>query len=209
MELVIQIKTLQEELQIVDNKNRANKFSNQVGDIASLIDAWWLWVNKELDAVDQNQRTWLIDVLLPALYWKSQAEKTKSPEIKKEYLAAWKKAQIALGNNCLTQKLTAEEKSRWQSWGERMIAKFQRASSAVEGRNGFLSQMHHNGRGISGRRLKVLTVIHNFVIRRPDGTTAAQRLYETDFPDLFEWLITQMPELPLPRQRRLAVPVSI
>ncbi len=54
-----------------------------------------------------------------------------------------------------------------------MIAKFQRASSAVEGRNGFLSQMHHNGRGISGRRLKVLTVIHNFVIRRPDGTTAA------------------------------------
>ena len=88
MELVIQIKILQEELQIVDNKNRANKFSNQVGDIASLIDAWWLWVNKEFDAVDQNQRTWFIDVLLPALYWKSQAEKTKSPEIKKEYLAA-------------------------------------------------------------------------------------------------------------------------
>ena len=209
MELVIQIKILQEELQIVDNKNRANKFSNQVDDIASLIDAWWLWVNKELDDVDQNQRTWLIEALLPALYWKSQAEKTKSPEIKKEYLAAWQKAQIALDNNCLTQKLTAEERSRWQSWGEWMITKFQRASSAVEGRNGFLSQMHHNGRGISGRRLKVLTVIHNFVIRRPDGTTAAQRLYQTDFPDLFEWLITQMPELPLPRQRRLAAPVSI
>jgi hypothetical protein len=90
-----------------------------------------------------------------------------------------------------------------------MIAKFQRASSAVEGRNGFLSQMHHNGRGISGRRLKVLTVIHNFVIRRPDETAAAQRLYETDFPDLFEWLITQMPELPLSMQRRVAAPVSI
>ena len=208
MALVIQIKTLQEELNIADDKNRANKFSNQINDIASLIDAWWLWVNKELDTLDEEQRAWLMEALLPSLYWKSQAEKTKNPEIKKEYLAAWQKAQSTLDTHRLTPELTAEERSRWQSWGEWMISKFQRASSAVEGRNGFLSQMHHNGRGISGRRLKVLTVIHNFVIRRPDGTTAAQRLYETDFPDLFEWLIAQMPELPLPRQRKLATPVS-
>jgi len=208
MGLVIQINSLQEEFNIVDNQNRANKFNNQIEDIASLIDAWWLWVNKELDTIDQERRIWLIEALLPALYWKSQAEKTKNPELKKAYLTAWQKAKSALDNHCFTQDVTAEEISRWHDWCEWMISKFQRASSAVEGRNGFLSQMHHNGRGISGRRLKVLTVIHNFVIRRPDGTTAAQRLYETDFPDLFEWLITQMPELPLPRQRRLATNVS-
>jgi hypothetical protein len=36
-----------------------------------------------------------------------------------------------------------------------MVTKFQRTSSAVEGRNGYLTQMHHNRRGLSPSRLKV------------------------------------------------------
>ena len=80
-----------------------------------------------------------------------------------------------------------------------MVSNFQRTSSAVEGRNGCLSQMHHNGRGISIKRLKALTVIHNFGLTRPDGTTASERLFERDFPDLFEWIVNQMGELPLAR----------
>jgi hypothetical protein len=38
-------------------------------------------------------------------------------------------------------------------------------------------------------QIKVLTIIHNFDIKRDDGTTAAQRLFEKPFPDLFEWLL--------------------
>jgi hypothetical protein len=83
-----------------------------------------------------------------------------------------------------------------------ITGKFQRASSAVEGRNGCLSQLHHNGRGFSKNRLKALKTIHNFDLKRRDGTTAAQRLFKREFPDLFEWLIDQMGALPVPRQPR-------
>jgi len=49
-----------------------------------------------------------------------------------------------------------------------MCAKFQRTSSAVEGRNGYLSRLHHSHRGFTEQTLKVLTVIHNFDLLR-DG----------------------------------------
>jgi hypothetical protein len=45
--------------------------------------------------------------------------------------------------------------------------------------------MYHNGRGLSKKRLKALTAIHNYGIRRTNGTTAAMRLFDTDFPDIF------------------------
>ncbi|MCP5101154.1 MAG: hypothetical protein GY943_36875 [Chloroflexi bacterium] len=83
-----------------------------------------------------------------------------------------------------------------------MAQQFQRSSSAVEGRNGCLSQMYHNGRGLSEKRLKSLTVIHNYGLKRADGTTAATRLFDSEFPDLFSWLLDKMDELPLPRKSR-------
>ena len=62
--------------------------------------------------------------------------------------------------------------------------------------------MYHNGRGLSGKRLKALTVIHNYGIKREDGTTAAMRLFNAEFPDLFSWVIDKMEDLPLPRKGR-------
>ncbi len=85
---------------------------------------------------------------------------------------------------------------------EWMARKFYRSSSAVEGRNGYLSQMYHNGRGLTAKRLRALTVIHNYGIKRLDGTTAAMRLFDREFPDLFSWLVNEMGELPLPRKAR-------
>ena len=83
-----------------------------------------------------------------------------------------------------------------------MVSKFQRSSSAVEGRNGYLSQVHHNRRGLSSKRLHVSTVIHNFSLKRSDGTTAAERLFGQKFPDLFEYLVENIGELPHPRKSR-------
>lgn len=62
--------------------------------------------------------------------------------------------------------------------------------------------MYHNGRGLTTTRLKALTVIHNFGIKQRDGSTAASRLFGTEIPDLFDWLVREMGELPLPRQGR-------
>ncbi|MDF1584114.1 MAG: DUF6399 domain-containing protein [Methyloprofundus sp.] len=81
-----------------------------------------------------------------------------------------------------------------------MVRQSHRSSSAVEGRNGCLSQMHHKGRGITESRLRALTIIHNYGLKRSNGTTAAERLLATEFPALFSWLLEQMGELPLPRK---------
>jgi len=75
-------------------------------------------------------------------------------------------------------------------------------SSAVEGRNGCLSQLYHHGRGLTPARLKALTVIHNYGIRQPDGSTPASRLFAQEFPDVFESLLADMKPLPLPRKWR-------
>ena len=78
-----------------------------------------------------------------------------------------------------------------------MANNFQRTSSAVEGHNGYLTRLQHSGRGLSA-----LIYIHNFPLTRPDGTTAAQRLFDHEFPDLFEWVVEHMGDLPLARQSK-------
>ncbi len=70
---------------------------------------------------------------------------------------------------------------------------FQRSSSCVEGRNGALSLHHHAGRSLSALRLQVLRVIHNFGLKRCDGTTAAERLSGSKHPDLYRWLLERQP----------------
>jgi hypothetical protein len=49
--------------------------------------------------------------------------------------------------------------------------------------------MYHNGRGLTKKRLAALTVVHNYGLKRADGTTAEERLFGSPFPDVFEWLI--------------------
>lgn len=70
---------------------------------------------------------------------------------------------------------------------------FQRSSSCVEGRNGQLSLWHHGLHRLSAQKLKVLTTLHNYYIKRKDGTTAAERFFEQKPKDLFEYLLTLSP----------------
>ncbi len=81
---------------------------------------------------------------------------------------------------------------------------FQRSSSNVEGRNGVLALLHHSLHHLSPRKLRALTVVHNFVIKRADGTTAAQRFFGQEHRDLFEHLLTVLPPPKRPAARRSA-----
>ena len=47
--------------------------------------------------------------------------------------------------------------------------------------------------------------LNNYWEKRSDGTTAAERLFNIQFPDLFEALVDQMGELPLPRKTSQSV----
>jgi hypothetical protein len=145
------------------------------------------------------QQDWLLYSLLPVIYWYLQMQKTDNSELKKVYKKAYLHALKTWQNHPFTLATPLSEINQWQTWAEWIVGKFQRSSSAVEGRNGCLSQMYHTGRGLTAKRLHALTVIHNFGIKRRDGTTAAERLFNTQFPELLEWLIGNMKELPIPR----------
>ena len=82
------------------------------------------------------------------------------------------------------------------------VKTFQRASLAVEGRNGLLSQMHHNYRGLPKRRYQVRSALHNFDCRTSEGSTPASRFFRPEFPDLYETVLSQIEELPRARKRQ-------
>lgn len=82
-----------------------------------------------------------------------------------------------------------ELKHEWMKKGKELAEIFQRSSSCVEGRNGVLSLNYHRFHRLNTRSLKVLTIIHNFDVRRSDGTTAAERFFEEKHENLFEALV--------------------
>ena len=81
-----------------------------------------------------------------------------------------------------------------------MAIKYQRTTSAIEGRNAQLSQHYFATRGVKADHVNSLGVLHNFWIKRNNGTSAAKRLCGVDPPDFFEWLLGQMQDIPLPRK---------
>ena len=177
-------------------------FQAQIPHFATGIHAWWQWVIQALATETQevDLQNWVLTALLPWVYWLQQADKTRQPHLKSRYQQAASDAYDQLMAQTMTLQMDAPQHQYWVQWCQWMCAKYQRTSSAVEGRNGYLSQRHHVNRGFSHQSLKVLTIIHNFDLKRPDGTTAAQRLFRQPFPDLFEWILSTIDELPMPRR---------
>ncbi|MDH3327523.1 MAG: DUF6399 domain-containing protein [Gammaproteobacteria bacterium] len=202
------IKTLARKRGIYDKNGVMNKFKNQISELVPSIVFWWLLVLTNL--LSQGFRSkelldWSMFYLLPTVYWHKQMKKTKNTTIRKEYEKAWGKALVVYHTHALTGTFSEDEILFWQNWAQEMVVKFHRASSAVEGRNGFLTQIYNNHRGLSPNRLKAPAVLHNFFITRPDGSTAVERLFGEKPPDLLEWLLHRMGELPLPRKSRKRV----
>lgn len=100
------------------------------------------------------------------------------------------------------QSLSASEKRGYEEIALVCVSHFEPCSAMVEGRNGWLRLRGHQLHRLSNARLAALTAIHNYMLRRADGTTAAERLFGQPVPDLFEHLVAVMPEPPLPRRLR-------
>ncbi len=182
------------------------RWHRQLPDLSRTLHAWWQWVLQALSTQtpDLDTQQWVLTVLLPWVYWHQQTLKTRQPQLKPAYQQATQAAQARFLAASFTHTLTASEQQQWLDWAIWMSAKFQRTSSAVEGRNGYLSRLHHANRGLTVQTLNVLTVIHNFDLKRDDGTTAAQRLFGQPFPDLFHWVVLHLGELPRPRRTQKA-----
>jgi hypothetical protein len=187
-----------------------DKVRKQLAGVSALVDFWWQMVRQDLEQMAMTPRwqQWVEEVLLPLMYWQEQRSHTRSPAQKAQMAQTLQAVQEVLERHPCTRQLTPEVLAGWKAWAGEHARAFQRASSAVEGRNGYLSQMQHNHRGLPTRRYQVWTVLHNFDCRAADGTTPAQRLFRRAFPDLFESVLSQITELPLPRQRHQALTVS-
>ena len=98
--------------------------------------------------------------------------------------------------------ITQEKLTVIQTVAKECASLFQRSSSCVEGRNGQLSLRHHSFHRLSDRKLSALTSVHNFFIKRKDGTTAAERFFDTKPRAMFEFLLEKIDLPGRPAQRR-------
>jgi Family of unknown function (DUF6399)/IclR helix-turn-helix domain len=204
------IETLLETNGLPRKQDTLDKVRKQCAGISALVDLWWQTVRQDLTQLAMTPRwtQWAEDVLLPLMYWHEQLRRTRHPGQKAQIALVFQTVEAAFERHACTRKLTPELLAGWKAWAAEHAKAFQRASSAVEGRNGYLSQMQHNHRGLPMHRSQVWTVLHNFDCWAADGTTPASRFFRRSFPDLFEHVLSQIDALPLPRQRRQALAAS-
>src|SRR5262245_11082860 len=82
---------------------------------------------------------------------------------------------------------------------KRLAAVFQRSSSNVEGRNGYLSLRSHQLRGLDRpRKRECFTTMHTFFLTRPDGTTAAERFFGQKPRSMFLAILESVALAPAP-----------
>ena len=135
------------------------KFRNQIQPLAVSVSFWWRWVSDTLQslAVDKDLEDWLTTTLLPVVYWHHQLQKTQDSQTRENYRKAWTQASHILEAHPFSATLPDSEIQRWLTWAEWMVRQFHRSSSAVEGRNGCLAQLYHNGRSGRGNGIAPVT----------------------------------------------------
>jgi len=86
-----------------------------------------------------------------------------------------------------------------QNEAKRLATVFQRSSSKVEGRNGYVSLRRHQLRGLDWpRKRECFPTMHNFFLARPDGTTAAERFCGQKPRSMFMTILASVELAPAP-----------
>jgi Family of unknown function (DUF6399) len=186
------------------------KVRKQIPALAALVDFWWQGVGRDLEpfVLSPSWRQWVYEGLLPMVYWDHQVARTRCRRRKARMQRALAEVQATFTTHAMTQRLAPQVLAAWQAWATDEVKAFQRTSSAVEGRNGSLAQLHYNQRGLPKQRYKVWTALHNFDCRAADGTTPAARFFRRSFPDLFETVLARIDALPRSQQRKRTVVLS-
>ena len=116
--------------------------------------------------------------LMPSFYLERVAQRrTVSAGEPLRALAARLRTPLFEPGGALAE-LSEGQQNQLNQQAKELAEVFQRSSSNVEGRNGYLSLRNHQLRGLDRPRKRAcLTAIHNFFLTRPDGTTAAERFF--------------------------------
>lgn len=139
---------------------------------------------KGLEEKSKNEASFFKDVVFPLCYlrsiWRGLSSKKKD-----EYRSLRNQLEILFEN----MPYSADQKNDWIELGNEASGLFQRSSSCVEGRNGMLSLYYHRFHRLNPQSIRALTIVHNFHIRREDGTSAAERLFGQAHQNLFESVV--------------------
>ena len=143
--------------------------------------------------------------LIPSFYLDRIAQtRTVSDGQPLRELAARLRAPLFEPGGVLSE-LSPEAQDQLHNNAKRLAAVFQRSSSNVEGRNGYLSLRNHQLRGLDlPRKRECFTTMHNFFLTRPDGTTAAERFFGQKPRSMFATILesVELPPAPLSPPRR-------
>jgi hypothetical protein len=136
------------------------KVKKQLPALAALVDFGWAGVRPDWEhpAVSRLWRTWAQETLLPKVYGEPQVTRTRCARRKATMQQTLEVVRGTFTTPALTRCLPPQVLGDWQAWATRQVHAFQRASSAVEGRNGCLAPLHHNQRGLPRHRYRVWTV---------------------------------------------------
>ncbi len=199
------------ETQAVPGKKKAlDKVRRQRAALSAVVDVWWqgVWHDFQHVALTPLWQRWVDALRLPLLSGQEHVSRPRCPQRKARGWQALQAVEEAFEAHPMTQQLAPDVLAGWKAWAAEHARAFQRASSAVEGRNGSLSPMHPHHRGLPKRRSTVWTVWHNVDGRASDGTTPASRFFRRAFPDLFETVWSPIDDVPRPRQRNQALAIS-
>jgi hypothetical protein len=186
-------------------KQAVNKSRTWLGTLMGVVAWFWCLARTRVEelALSAEQEQVVLEKLLGGHYWELASRRARSAaeRARLRELAARLKQEAWQAGGVLSA-LPAAEQQQVQAVAEQIAGLFQRSSSCVEGRNGRLSLQHHGHSRVSEQRLKALTVLHNYLVKRPDGTTAAERFFGQKHQEVFSWLVEHMPDLPRPASKR-------
>ncbi len=200
------IKSVAQEADLSERSHkRISKAKRVVVHMVATIAFFWLTVQAKIEGLELSSTVEraVYDNLIPAIYLQFAADKTDNP-VQRDELRQKSDSLLAplIASNGPFRGLEETEKQTLEDTAKECAALFQRSSSCVEGRNGQLSLRHHSFHRLSDRKLNALTTVHNFYLKRDDGTTAAERFFGVKPKDLFEWLLSQIDLPGYPAKKR-------
>ena len=185
--------------------DKIKKAKKVVVDMVATIAFFWLMVQAKIEALGLSPEIEqaVYEHLIPGIYLSLVAQKAK--EAHQRHILRQRSQRLLVPLSARDgpfEALENEDKMLIEQVALDCARLFQRSSSCVEGRNGHLALRHHSLHRISDQKLKALTTVHNYFVKRPDGTTAAERFFGAKPKDLFEWVLERV-ELPgRPAQKR-------
>lgn len=168
---------------------------------------YWMMLNELIESLSLSclHEQLLRDTLIPAYYLMIASKKAKTAALRQQIKQKAEQLFSDLDNNEVWFDTDQTEQILLMNAAKNCAQLFQRSSSCLEGRNGYLSLRHHGLHHLSERKLGALTVIHNYFTTRPDHTTAAERLFGKKPRDLFEYITKTLPSVSRPALQAVAM----